>query len=402
MRDILAQPGFIKLKNGGQRLRDLYVHQSMSFQAMRLSPFGLCCYVGKIDMVRQEIEAGRAPDLEGTETPFEFGYATLVVAGAQRVQYDGTTKHMDVLKYLISCGLPVDVPDIAGLTALYHAVSGPSLQLALARDLLAAGADVNYQSRYGEVPLFGAFLKSHLAGIDLLMEFGADLDIKEADGVTPRTSMLSFGPQITATVQKWVRRRAGAEAPRVEKRCDYCGRMDAPLKNCSKCHVARYCSVECQRKAWSEHKKTCQSFSTSNTLTFKPFYEHGGSIIPTKELQNKFFGINTPTPETHHRSAHTPKRIDSESKNLVIKVQVPYDMVTNKPTPGAGPFFVYTKKRDFVCQIHRHDGPTAYDQLAQVIVAKGVGGSKAYFAAELKSKDELTVKISEVLAEQPF
>jgi hypothetical protein len=31
-----------------------------------------------------------------------------------------------------------------------------------------------------------------------------------------------------------------------------------------------------------------------------------------------------------------------------------------------------------------------------------VGGAKAYFAAELKSKDELLVKVSEVLAEQPF
>jgi hypothetical protein len=30
------------------------------------------------------------------------------------------------------------------------------------------------------------------------------------------------------------------------------------------------------------------------------------------------------------------------------------------------------------------------------------GGAKAYFAAELKSKDELVVKVSEVLAEQPF
>ena len=62
---------------------------------------------------------------------------------------------------------------------------------------------------------------------------------------------------------------------------------------------------------------------------------------------------------------------------------------------------VYTKKRDFVCQIHRHDGPKAYDELAKIIVEKGVGGCKAYFTADLKSRDELVVK-TEVLAEQPF
>ncbi|KAF8814880.1 ankyrin [Phlegmacium glaucopus] len=404
MKDILAQPGFIKLKEGGQRLRNLYVNQSAGFEAMKLSPFGLCCYVGRIDPVRQEVEAGRAPDLEGTETAYKFGYATLVVAGAQRVQADHRTKHMDVLKFLLSCGLPVDIPDIAGLTALHHAVSSDSLQVPLARALLQAGADVNYQSRYGEVPLWGAFMKGHLAGIDLLMEFGADLDIQEADGTTPRKGILSFGPQVTATVQKWIQRRAGEEMPQVEKRCDHCLRMDRSLKNCSKCRVARYCSVECQGKAWPEHKTTCQPFSTLNTLTFKPSYEYSDSysLVPTKELTNAFFGINTPTPETHHRTAHTPKHIDSKSKNLVIKMQVPYNMITNKPAPGAGPFLVYTKKRDFVCRIYRNDGPEAYDQISQLILQKGVGGSKAYFAAELKSRDELVVKISEVLAEQPF
>jgi hypothetical protein len=31
-----------------------------------------------------------------------------------------------------------------------------------------------------------------------------------------------------------------------------------------------------------------------------------------------------------------------------------------------------------------------------------VGGAKVYFAAEVKNKDELLVKVLEVLAEQPF
>lgn len=55
-----------------------------------------------------------------------------------------------------------------------------------------------------------------------------------------------------------------------------------------------------------------------------------------------------------------------------------------------------------MCAVRRSDGPTAYDRISNVIRTRGVGGAKAYFAAELKSKDELVVKVSEVLAEQPF
>ena len=30
-----------------------------------------------------------------------------------------------------------------------------------------------------------------------------------------------------------------------------------PLKQCSGCHLIKYCSTECQRKNWPNHKKTC-------------------------------------------------------------------------------------------------------------------------------------------------
>ncbi len=42
--------------------------------------------------------------------------------------------------------------------------------------------------------------------------------------------------------------------------CSYCGNSppaDTKLKICSACKACRYCSVECQRKAWPEHKKVC-------------------------------------------------------------------------------------------------------------------------------------------------
>lgn len=58
-----------------------------------------------------------------------------------------------------------------------------------------------------------------------------------------------------------------------------------------------------------------------------------------------------------------------------------------------------------MCTVDRAPHPEAYDAVVQTVRNRGVsgmGGAKAYFAAELKNRDELVVKISEPLAEQPF
>eukprot|EP00742_Colponemidia_sp_Colp-10_P011747 GILJ01013098.1.p1 GENE.GILJ01013098.1~~GILJ01013098.1.p1 ORF type:complete len:1171 (+),score=101.33 GILJ01013098.1:479-3514(+) len=36
-----------------------------------------------------------------------------------------------------------------------------------------------------------------------------------------------------------------------------CSAIEKPLKNCSKCRQVQYCSVECQRKHWTDHKTRC-------------------------------------------------------------------------------------------------------------------------------------------------
>lgn len=50
-----------------------------------------------------------------------------------------------------------------------------------------------------------------------------------------------------------------AEVLSVAKReeCRYC-HLDQAMERCSACKVAHYCTVECQRKDWPEHKKICK------------------------------------------------------------------------------------------------------------------------------------------------
>jgi hypothetical protein len=87
----------------------------------------------------------------------------------------------------------------------------------------------------------------------------------------------------------------------------------------------------------------------------------------------------------------------------VVKVQVPYaGGAGGASPPSTAPLLVYTRRRDFVCTVVRGDCPEAYDAISAVVRNKGVGAAKAYFPAELVSRDELVVKIGEVLAEQPF
>jgi hypothetical protein len=276
----------------------------------------------------------------------------------------------------------------------------------------------NHRGQYRDVPLFVAIQQGNCEETDLLLQYNADLDIPEADGLTPRKVFPSGGPKIAAVVQRHIQKREGKEeAPRTEKRCDNCKKTDVPLRNCSKCQVARYCNVECQSEynrllhpvvltcdcrnlgaAWPTHKKTCQPFGTLNTATFKPHYEQNVFNMPSAQVRRNILGMpSEPVTSVQNRGAHVPKDVWSEGqvKSIVIKVQVPLE-------DSKAPLFVYNKKRDFVCMLRHQDQPESYERVSKIVREKGVGGQKAYFAAELKSKDELVIKVSEILAAQPF
>jgi hypothetical protein len=41
------------------------------------------------------------------------------------------------------------------------------------------------------------------------------------------------------------------------QKCEYCHKFSAHLKKCSRCHSVLYCSKECQKKHWKDHKVLC-------------------------------------------------------------------------------------------------------------------------------------------------
>jgi len=166
----------------------------------------------------------------------------------------------------------------------------------------------------------------------------------------------------------------------------------------------RVCFTHVWRMAgahWKEHKPNCNPFCAQTTVTLKPSY--GGPMmsetISRADFTRQALGLATPATRPL-RPGFTKN--EAENKSMVIKIQVPVGLDNSPISSALGELFVYNKKRDFVCTVARASNSAAYDAIVQIVRSRGVGGAKAYFAAELKNPDQLVVKISEVLAEQPF
>lgn len=399
MQRILNKPGFISSQMGGTQLRQMCQVASVKLDPLKLSPLARACMMGhSLDAVKEVLSRADAPDIKGTETPFQLGYVSLAVLGFNRHRClpPCNPENLAIVEYLVQSGAPVDIPDIFGLTALHHACTPPDIKLQFAKSLLQHGANVNAQNRYGEVPLFFALQGGDAKLTDLLMEHGANMDIQDANGDSPRKMYVVFGAEVTATIRKWERRQAGEAAAPCEarKRCESCGTEQSGLRQCARCHTVRYCSVECQREHWPTHRPDCRAFSPSTTVTLKPQYYDNTAAYSTADFVRGLFGLSSGAKSAERPGTQVPS---SGNRRMIVKIQVPVSSTTG--------LLIYNRQRDFTCITHRNTGPEAYDTVTQIVRSKGVGGTnghKAYFAAELRGRDELVVKVSEVLAEQPF
>ena len=103
------------------------------------------------------------------------------ISGKHDIENDG---HMKILEKLLSLGAEVDPRDIGGRTPLSVAVTTGSnhVTLKLAERLIKAGADVNSKDRMGFTPLHKCAEITDLEPAQLLLDNGADPDIKNNFG----------------------------------------------------------------------------------------------------------------------------------------------------------------------------------------------------------------------------
>ncbi|KAH9891886.1 ankyrin [Cubamyces lactineus] len=407
MQRLVDYPGFLRANYGGMQLRQLYHTHLNGMDYGLLSDFARHCILGSLGAVEEAVKAGNAPDLLGWETPYKFGYATLAVYGAQRLVISTDPRiesdHPGTLQYLLHMGAPPNLADFAGYTALHHACRKRA-RPELVQILICAEADPNQQDRWGGVPIMSALQCGCLKTMKALLEAGASVDVEDGDGMSPAKFAPQAGPVLTAVVQQWKRKREGVSLPLDKKACATCGGTGCGIKLCARCNAIWYCSRDCQKRDWQTHKLRCTSFHTDATVSLKPHYEDIGEMFSTPDVVRSAFGyaVSKP-PERETRSVHVPHIRPGETKRLIIKVQVPYDIVTGGPrVEEQGDLMVFDKKRELVCRIRRRDDEVGYLRLSRTVVAKGAGRLKAYFVAEMPSVNLLIVKISEVLAEQAF
>ncbi|KAJ2164988.1 hypothetical protein IW139_003376, partial [Coemansia sp. RSA 353] len=94
--------------------------------------------------------------------------------------------HAGCLRFLHSIGCPVDASDVAGFTAFMRASQTAHSRLDLARVLLDLGARVNHTSRFGGIALHEAIMAQDRTAVAFLSRNGANMDLKDNDGVSPR------------------------------------------------------------------------------------------------------------------------------------------------------------------------------------------------------------------------
>lgn len=175
-------------------------------------------------------------------------YADLLVigyAGCGELVADRESDYTKLLDVLLSAGVPADNPDFVGKTALHHAAKYPRTG-GLIKILLKHKANVNLQDRFGASPLLIAIQEDSIDVVPVLLDAGADLDVTDSEGSSPRSAYLTRPAEISNVVKYWLVRHKGKEAVLQGDRCSKCGSGSASMKRCSRCRSQLYCSLECQ------------------------------------------------------------------------------------------------------------------------------------------------------------
>ena len=111
---------------------------------------------------------------------------------------DVKNEHQKILTLLLGLGANIHAKDMAGYTPLHHCLTSysNSTTMSMATQLLKAGADPNLQNRFGCTPLFEPVMAANHDAVKLLLDYGADPDIKENDAGISCRYTAGFLPKV--------------------------------------------------------------------------------------------------------------------------------------------------------------------------------------------------------------
>jgi len=206
--------------------------------------------------------------LDMRESMMKWSAIFHVVNGARR--FHGTWNWKDegegyirILQTILDLGGRVDSQDVGGYSPLNYTLRNEGkdnkVLLEMARMLLEKGADPNHKNRFGFVPLFACLNSMGEESAKLLLEFGADPTIEVGPGVSPMACSINY-PRVEKILNTFFKKevkktRKTAKESGELKKCEGCG--NSAGKRCTGCYMAWYCSGDCLKSDWANHKESC-------------------------------------------------------------------------------------------------------------------------------------------------
>ena len=226
---------------------------------------------------------------------------------------------------------------------------------------------VNLQDRLGNVSLHETVCSENDRAdvVEFLLDHGADVDIVDYDGYSPRRwaekNGQTPGRKCNMALYRALRKEE-KKAKAKAKCCAYCKKSGSSkedgLLRCSRCHVVVYCDAACQKADWKVHKQSC-----------------GRGI----KLDRPLDGISLDLVFNYGRPDHI-----GVNEKFWVKVQV------STTLPRNGPHLVYDESRK--CQFYIHDDQSGYNELKALVKAEKVTyGEKLYFLASFDDAGDCTI-----------
>ena len=164
--------------------------------------------------------------------------------------------HLDIVNELLKYDVNINAKTI-GWSALTFAAQCAHLKIV--RALLNKNAFINITDHQKTTPLMHACYYGHLEIIKELLDRGANINLKNIKNKTAY-DLSSAGNGIISNRIKIINEFIIRDLVS----CNYCHKkyseLNQNLEACAKCITIIYCSKECQRNDWEEHKKVCDEF----------------------------------------------------------------------------------------------------------------------------------------------
>ncbi|KAI8499961.1 Ankyrin-1 [Branchiostoma belcheri] len=170
--------------------------------------------------------------------------------------------HADIVRLLLRKGASVTKRNKGISCAPLHGAAGNGHTEVV--DLLVHhGATLDIRDAFQRTPLMAAIMFKEVATVRQLIEFGARVDLADAQGNTTQQycEYNFFGEDCDCTLKEMMELVQEATKNKLLRCCNpTCGKPGyrSTLKLCGQCKLTRYCSRDCQKQHWLiGHKRSC-------------------------------------------------------------------------------------------------------------------------------------------------